>query len=244
MTRVIQSVAVTIPFLITLAVGLGGGEWSKDLWPVWAWVVLTIGAVVSTLVWGVSKRAYELEKRLLPQIAICELGIWDDNGEQYVRVQAHNPSTEKLCGLKARIESISDSVGALAVGETLDPQDGQSCRLDYPIQLFTQEWLRRRLAGGDQFTLPFDLAADEKKWVEIFQVTNPFGKQIHIFGSAKREDLVTPEDMTFECVIHGVGAPVQFSVEYEAAKHSDAFVVRLKDSGGNILDTKEFAKEE
>jgi hypothetical protein len=70
MTRVIQTVAVTIPFLIALAVSLGGGEWSKDLWPAWVWVSVTAGLLFLALVWGVFKRAYELENAFQPKIEL------------------------------------------------------------------------------------------------------------------------------------------------------------------------------
>lgn len=72
MTRVVQSIAITIPFIITLGVGLAGEEWSKDYWPAWVWASLTIGAVFLVVMYGNTKRAYELERALEPKLSISD----------------------------------------------------------------------------------------------------------------------------------------------------------------------------
>jgi len=186
--------------------------------------------------------ATELRRAREPKIELLGLGIHDDGGEQYVRVHIHNASSGAITGLKARLERISDEDGALSLGEELN-DDGQHRRLDYPIQLFTQERLRERIVGGDKFARPFNLAATEKRWIEIFQVTDAFGKNVHVYDAAKRRDLITPNQMKFECSIHGGGAPVRFFVEYSTASDdSENYEILLTRYDGTRIDVKKFSK--
>ena len=186
--------------------------------------------------------ATDLRKDRDPKIEILEIGIHNDNGEQYVRVRIHNASSAAITRLKARLENISDEVGALVRGEELD-RDGSYCHLDYPIQLFTQERLRERIAGGDKFVRPFNLAADEKRWIEIFQVTNAVVRTVHIYDIERRRDLITPDQMRFECSIHGGGAPVRFFLNYamESDASNDAYKVCLTRHDGTLIEEKKFS---
>ena len=69
-TRVIQSVAVTIPSVIGLAVGLAGGDWSKDVWPAWVCLTITVVAIFIAFFYGITRRAYKLEREREPKLNI------------------------------------------------------------------------------------------------------------------------------------------------------------------------------
>lgn len=120
-TRVIQSIAVTVPFVIALAVGLGGGDWSKDLWPVEVWALITAAAMVLTLFWGIGSRAYALEKANIPKLQI----IWGKDriffetietdyppGPIHVRVGVRNISSIVVEGVELVLANIVSSDGA------------------------------------------------------------------------------------------------------------------------------------
>ena len=70
MTKVIQTVSVTIPFVIGLAVAAYGGKWSKDLWSWWVWGGLTLGLCFLAIVVGVFRRAYHLENEREPKLFV------------------------------------------------------------------------------------------------------------------------------------------------------------------------------
>lgn len=72
LTRVVQLIAVTIPFLLAIGFGLFGGEWSKEYWPVWVWASITAGAIFVVIFIGFVRRTYVLEKALEPQVIISE----------------------------------------------------------------------------------------------------------------------------------------------------------------------------
>jgi hypothetical protein len=71
-TRVIQTIAVTIPFVLTIGYGFVGVSWSRDLWPASLWGAVTVGTLFLVVVWGIFKRAYDLERDLLPKLEISD----------------------------------------------------------------------------------------------------------------------------------------------------------------------------
>lgn len=71
-TRAIQAATVTVPAVMAIVVGVSGGDWTKDVWPAWIWLSLTLGAVVAALVFGIGKRAYNLERGHQARISISD----------------------------------------------------------------------------------------------------------------------------------------------------------------------------
>ena len=232
MTRAIQTIAVTVPFLIALAVGLAGGQWSKELWPAWVWATITLGVIVAVIFIGMVRRAYALEKALIPKIAIIGVDIHDNDGEHYVRVQIENASSRRIEGFKAQLHTMVPNVETISLRNTDD-----SCAIDLPIQLFTQERLKERLGGSRDFARPFNLDAREKRRLEIFQIV-PRLRHLHIFDAVRRHDLSASADLRFECTIHGGGSsPTKFAVSYRAMK--DGYKVTLSDANGLCIDEEE-----
>jgi hypothetical protein len=120
-TRVIQTIAVAVPFIIGLAVGLIGGEWSKEVWPTWVWALITITAMFLALFWGIASRAYALEKANIPKLEI----VWGNDriffetiendvgpGIIRVRVGVRNISTVVVDGVELVLANIVSSDGA------------------------------------------------------------------------------------------------------------------------------------
>src|SRR5687768_9762766 len=71
-TRSVQIVAVTLPFLATVVIGILGGKWSRELWPAWVWGALTLTAILLSIIYGIFRRAYNLEKALVPRITVSD----------------------------------------------------------------------------------------------------------------------------------------------------------------------------
>ena len=71
-TRAIQIATVTLPALMTLIVGVSGGEWTQDVWPAWVWLLITCAALLVTFMYGVTMRAFTLEKEREPKIFISD----------------------------------------------------------------------------------------------------------------------------------------------------------------------------
>ena len=79
-------------------VGLSGGEWSKEIWPVSVWAAITAGAIVLTLFWGIASRAYTLEKAAESNLEIvyadeCNL---DNKQSLFRRSTSYLPHGEQI----------------------------------------------------------------------------------------------------------------------------------------------------
>jgi hypothetical protein len=229
------------------AVLLGLASWVAALWAKYLYAVRTSGAgnVASARPSPASMGVEASESGL----KCSDIEIWDDGGEQYVRVQIRHPSLG-LTGLTAYLEKITDSVGALAEGEVILNEQGRRRRLSYPIQLFTSERLKVRLAGGEQYAWPFDMRPNQPKLLEIFQVEQSVVRSILVYDVDKRHSLITPEDARFDCVVYDPArAPLTFSVRYDSldgAGHFGrrGFAVTLLGEDDEVIARKEHVYRE
>ena len=110
MTRVVQTVAVTIPFIITIVVGLGGGEWSKEIWPVWIWAIITAGAIVLALFWGTASRAYTLEKAAEPNLDIILVNNTIHIVSGYMTIINGDGNEQQIEGTLIRVTVLNKSI--------------------------------------------------------------------------------------------------------------------------------------
>jgi hypothetical protein len=121
-TRVIQTVAVTIPFTLTLLIGALGGRWSRDLWPWWAWASLTLGLILVAMIVGVFRRAYVLESALEPKIEISDPKQhhkpWTQHAslkaKRYWFVTVTSTTTKRLTGVSVRELELLNARGRVA----------------------------------------------------------------------------------------------------------------------------------
>jgi hypothetical protein len=179
-------------------------------------------------------------------IECTDLQIWNDGGEQYVRIRIHNTSpSQGLKGLTATLERSSDDVGTYELGEMLDDA-AEYRKLNLPIQLFTQERLKERLDGGDKYARPFDMGPGKLKFLEIFQVTNPIVRRFHVYDARGRCDILVPDGAQFYCEVNGDGVQLSFSVRYETLDSEErrGYAVSLIEGDGNIVATREFYEED
>jgi hypothetical protein len=211
--------------------------------PQMPWLALLIIVLLAIILFTLLPYANALRIERAPKIAILSIGIHDADHQHYISVRIHNKSSMKAEGVKARIERIFDSIGVLARGQILD-EKARGRHLDYPIKLFPQERLKERLANGDPLVRPFDLAPNEKKWIEVFQVVHTDNKHLQVYDVDKKHDLITPEDATFECTVHGAGLPVTFFVEYaDDANDRVSYSVSVSDHAKRLIDKRTYSRE-
>ena len=207
-TRAVQTVAVTVPFLIALVVGLFGGEWSKEFWPAWAWASITSGAVIFALVVGITRRAYALEKNQEPRLTCNDIGLHHNmHGESLVRVQLQNISSNALGDIKPYLDKI-----------VADDPLREIEKIDFRVPLYTQERLRERFSPNraeDSPEMPVKFSERQPKWVEIFQVVNAVERQINIVSGDGINEMIALPRMEFKCSVYGLPSPIFFSIIYE-----------------------------
>jgi hypothetical protein len=205
------------------------------------WILILAGL----LLWWLLDYATKLRKDREPKIELVGLAVRNELNNQYVRVLVANKSAATIDGLKAKLADISDEAGVLKRGHVLDAA-GQWRRLNFPIQLFTSERLKERLASGDQFARPFTLSPGEPKLLEIFHLTHINGVFACIFDGDKWDRLITPDLMSFACEIYGGGAPTNFTLRYEAIQGAprNGFSLTLLGPDGTVADTKTFWEPE
>lgn len=69
-TRAFQFILVTVPAAIAVVISVFGGQWSKEIWPAWVWLALTVVVFVLVIVFGITRRAYFLETEREPKLEI------------------------------------------------------------------------------------------------------------------------------------------------------------------------------
>ena len=162
------------------------------------------------------------------KLACEELQLKKIEGEFFIRARVKNGTQHNSEPVKAYLEAITTNVG--------DPlKEIES--IDLPLPLYTQERLRERINardGGDGHPVrPALFSGDQSKWYEIFQITEPLDRSIHLFLAAGRADIVPLPIMTFKCKVYGWGTPLAFSVTYEEV--GDDWQVRLETGDGQIF---------
>jgi hypothetical protein len=81
--------------------------------------------------------------------------------------------------------------------------------------------------------MPFDLRLGQKKWIEIFQITDSRGLPEHWFHlPSSRASFVPVSGMVMSFVIYGAGAPIRFSITF-ARNAEDQWAAKLIGSDGS-----------
>ena len=176
-------------------------------------------------------RVAELTEQLRPKISCCEIAVKEIEGQYFCRVSVQNASSANLSNLTAKLEEI-----------IADDALQEVAKIDFPIPLFTQERLKDRIdANGLQPVMPFSLRGNEKKWIEVFQVTEPFAWQAHLFLSSKRVDFIAVPGMVLKCGVYGAGKPIHFTITYnetDIETEEDSWSVKLMGTDGSETEVR------
>jgi hypothetical protein len=167
-TRGIQTVAVTIPFMITLAVGLNGGEWSKEFWPTWVWALITFSIAILAIFRGIAQRGYTLEKASIPKLELvfAQGGIWfkqfleGDYQTSEIRIGIKNDSDTIVKGVEFILANVRSAMGEdnHDVARALLSEDSRNARVDInpgEIKYFLVAKTRQLLVGLDELAIIF-----------------------------------------------------------------------------------------
>jgi hypothetical protein len=85
--------------------------------------------------------------------------------------------------------------------------------------------------------MPFNLRGNQKKWIEVFQISEPFAWQAHLFLSSSRVDFTAIPGMILNCAVYGAGEPIHFSITYSETEEGH-WAVKLIGTGGSKSQVK------
>lgn len=198
-----SSIVTAILFATTLLFG-----WPTEAVPAWVYFIASAICALMFIIFAMTQRALRLEAERIPKISLKGIEVFKNDGEWFLRVLEENLSITELDSVRAEILEIS-------VEDFGTKQDVE--RMDLPVQLYTKERLRERIANVDITPArPHRLRPRESKPLEIFQLTRPVGNWvIHFVLPSGRFDLHVASKIEVRCVIYGAGTPVRFSVLYE-----------------------------
>lgn len=60
--RAVQITLVSIPLVLSAVIGLFGGEWSRNSWPWWVWLIISVAVALISMFVGITRQAYLLER--------------------------------------------------------------------------------------------------------------------------------------------------------------------------------------
>jgi hypothetical protein len=206
-----------IPFLATLASLLSWLEW----------LAVALFMAVIGLLRGISIRAYRLDQSLAPKLACDRIHIWNSSGTYFVRVQLRNLSTSDVNGAKPYLDDI----------EADDPIR-QLDQIDFSLPLYTQERLRERLFAPtpvNHQVRPVNFSPGQRKWLELFQITEEIDRQLNLIVINGRKDLIPMDRMEFRCSVYSAARPIKLSALYE--EDMDGWQISLLNEEGNVIDT-------
>jgi hypothetical protein len=84
--------------------------------------------------------------------------------------------------------------------------------------------------------MPFNLKASQKKWIEVFQLSEPSNWEAHLFLPSSRIDFIAVPGMILSCGVYGAGGPIHFSINYNEA--GQAAEITLTGTDGSKSEIK------
>lgn len=222
-----------LAFVIFLAL-FNGVNWAlswferadiTDFMGVSIWVV-SVWAVLLWLIGAFFVRFVHLEREKEPRLECNDITIWNNDGEFFVRVQLKNKSP------------IMELVGAIPYLRMIVADDPlqEIERIDFPIQIYSQRRLRDRFAARDPLANPaepINFGPDQKKWLELFQVTEAVVRTIHLVEHDGRRDIISIPNMRFAYTISKAPSEISFTVIYEEVAND--WRVILENEQGELI---------
>ena len=229
--------AVVMTILISLALigGLALG-WHQAAYPTSIFLMGTAAitafdvlAIFPYQLWKANMtEIVALRERLKPKVSCRAIEVKLIDDRYHCRVAIENESSTVLSGLTAYLESI-----------VADDVLQQVATIDFPVQLYTQEELKVRIGSFDgwQPVLPFNLRGNQRIWIEVFQISEPFAWHAHLLLSNSRVDFAALPGMILNCGVYGIGEPTHFSITFNEDEESH-WAVKLIGADGSQSEVK------
>jgi hypothetical protein len=138
-------------------------------------------------------------------------------------VKLRNDASIDLYQLEARLETIE----AADVLEQLKT-------MNFPILLYTQDQMKEWMEGASSPARPFDLKGAQERWIEIFQISEPFAWYTRIRSGSQHIDFAALPGMVMQCAIYGCGDPTKFSIVYNENDQNEWNVKLIRSDGTEI----------